>query len=216
MMQTVKHVWGGEEFLLHPSKALYWPRHAMLVIADLHVGKVNHFRKAGMAAPEAVNQNNFQRLTALLEQFPARHILFLGDLTHSNWNKGWDEFAALLNTWPHYNFSLVAGNHDILPSSTYSTANLTVYRDEMIVPPFRLAHYPPDQNDTEYFTISGHRHPGIVMRGKGRQRLRLPCFYFQEETAVLPAFGSFTGLSIIKPHQQEQVFPVVDDKVLTV
>lgn len=215
-MQTIKHTWQGEEFVLHPSRALFWPRQSMLLIADLHIGKVNHFRKAGVAVPETVNQNNMQRLTDLLELFSARHIVFLGDLSHSNTNKGWEEFTELLNNWPDCDFTLVSGNHDILPSSNYRAANLRLYHNDMIVPPFRFTHHPPTESDQDYGTISGHRHPGVVMRGKGRQHLRLPCFYFKEESVVLPAFGSFTGLSIVKPKQRESVFPVVDNKVVPV
>jgi metallophosphoesterase superfamily enzyme len=31
------------------------------------------------------------------------------------------------------------------------------------------------------------------LRGRGRQRLRLPCFSLDEGVCLLPAFGAFTG-----------------------
>lgn len=58
----------------------------------------------------------------------------------------------------------------------------------------------------EPYTLSGHLHPGITLSGKGRQRLRLPCFWFGAQTGILPAFGAFTGLADIQPRQGDQIF----------
>ena len=48
--------------------------------------------------------------------------------------------------------------------------------------------------ETDGYTLAGHVHPGIVLAGPGLQRERLPCFWLGRERPCFPAFGSFTGL----------------------
>ena len=53
-------------------------------------------------------------------------------------------------------------------------------------------------------------------RVPGRQRERLPCFWFGREIAVLPAFGEFTGLADIEVTPGDQVWVVADGEVIAV
>lgn len=64
--------------------------------------------------------------------------------------------------------------------------------------------------------ISGHLHPGVVVRGVGKQAMQLPCFCFSENFLLLPAYSKFTGLFTIKPSKQDAVFLIVGDKVVRV
>jgi metallophosphoesterase superfamily enzyme len=59
-------------------------------------------------------------------------------------------------------------------------------------------------------------HPGILIRGLGKQSLRFPCFYFGEQYAILPAFGNFTGFSLIEPSSRENVFAIVENKIIQI
>jgi len=59
------------------------------------------------------------------------------------------------------------------------------------------------------YYFSGHLHPGIRIRGGGRQVLQFPCFYFGAEYAVLPAFGRFTGTVSIDPLPESNVFAIL-------
>jgi uncharacterized protein len=64
------------------------------------------------------------------------------------------------------------------------------------------------------FVISGHIHPCVKVAGRGRQREKLACFFFSDEVAVLPAFGSFTGCARIIPEETDRVFAIVEDEVI--
>jgi hypothetical protein len=44
----------------------------------------------------------------------------------------------------------------------------------------------------------------------------LPCFYFRNNQAILPAFGSFTGMAKINPQKGESVFAITKDNVIDV
>ncbi|HEU4497559.1 MAG TPA: metallophosphoesterase, partial [Flavobacterium sp.] len=57
----------SQDFVLHPSGALFWEEKKALLIADVHLGKVSHFRKHGVAVPKSAVSKNFQRLTRAVE-----------------------------------------------------------------------------------------------------------------------------------------------------
>src|SRR3569623_749217 len=40
-----------ELFELLPQRAIFWKKEKMLLLADMHLGKVNHFRRSGIPAP---------------------------------------------------------------------------------------------------------------------------------------------------------------------
>jgi metallophosphoesterase superfamily enzyme len=63
--------------------------------------------------------------------------------------------------------------------------------------------------DKAPYYFSGHLHPGIRIRGMGKQSLQFPCFYFGTEYAVLPAFGKFTGTVSIDPLPESNVFAIL-------
>jgi uncharacterized protein len=203
----------GERLLLHPHRALYWPRMRWLVVSDLHLGKAAHFRKAGTALPEGHDDATLERLAGLIEHFTPERLLILGDLFHSSHNNSWDRFTdwSTQRTIPMH---LVPGNHDILADRRYAEAGLHVCADTLEEGPFVFGHEPQDRPGV--YSIGGHIHPGVVLSGLGRQRLRMPCFWFGERTAILPAFGMSTGLHVIRPVRTDRVYACTERAVLDV
>ncbi|HXH01105.1 MAG TPA: hypothetical protein VNI56_02790, partial [Xanthomonadaceae bacterium] len=55
----------GERFELLGERALHWPRRQRLLIADLHLGKADLFRRAGIGLPRGGTSRDLQRLSAL-------------------------------------------------------------------------------------------------------------------------------------------------------
>lgn len=206
----------GEELVLHPFKAVFWPKESILLIADLHLGKATHFRKEGIAVPAAVSDTNWDRLTALLLEFKPKRVLILGDLFHSHYNSEWEDFGQLLAQFNQISFELVSGNHDILPAIDYDRINLTVYPESLFITPFWFTHHPIEEHITEGYNLSGHIHPGVRMKGNGRQYLRLPCFLFGPSQGILPAFGAFTGMATVRPTKRDQVFVIGGDEIIQV
>ncbi|HYW51445.1 MAG TPA: hypothetical protein VE861_12615, partial [Gemmatimonadaceae bacterium] len=64
------------------------------------------------------------------------------------------------------------------------------------------------------YVLAGHVHPVVQLRGRGRQKLTLPCFAFGGDGALLPAFGEFTGGGVIDPRDWSDIFVIADDTVL--
>ena len=76
----------GHEFHLLPQKAIFWKNKNTLLISDLHLGKITHFRKAGIAIPTEALLRNFNILEFLIREYKPQRIILLGDLFHSAFN----------------------------------------------------------------------------------------------------------------------------------
>lgn len=205
-----------QTFLLHPYKGIYWKEEDALLLADLHLGKASHFRKAGIPVPQDVQQSNFDKFMALLLDLSPKKVFILGDLFHSDHNNSWDDFIYLTNQFKHVTFDLIIGNHDILDLKKYNEAKLNLYAEGRIVGPFILTHHPLEEVPNGLFNLCGHIHPSVRLSGKGRQSLRLPCFYFGEDQGILPAFGEFTGTFTIKTKAMDNVFVIAEEQVIEV
>ncbi len=202
----------SQNFFLHPSGAIFWKERKMLLIADVHLGKVTHFRKHGSPVPVNAAFKNLEELTEISNYFEPKIICFLGDLFHSKINEEWVDFEK----WVEYTKAeilLVSGNHDIIPQYLYEDLGVKVY-DELLMDGFLLTHHPTERVDV--FNFSGHVHPGVRLRGVGRQYLRLACFYKTINSLILPAFGNFTGKHILKPSKTDEIFAIVDGEVISV
>lgn len=213
---VVRATVAGEALLLHPFRAAYWEAQETLLLADLHLGKAEHFRREGLPVPSDVSLSNWDRLASLLFDFRPRRVLLLGDLFHSDYNRAWEAFCQLTAQFSTVRFELISGNHDILPQSRYREAGLEVHEAELALPPFIFTHYPRDEETAAFYNLAGHVHPCVYLRGNGRQRARLACFHFGGAQGVLPAFGAFTGMSSVSPRAGDQVFVIAGDEVLAV
>src|SRR5207253_10548069 len=78
---------------LLPEKAIFWQEEKLLFMADVHLGKVNHFRKSGIAVPTKLVHDEIDRLSRLIDSYEPDSLCVLGDLFHSHRNKEWEIFA---------------------------------------------------------------------------------------------------------------------------
>ncbi len=199
----------GQSLELLPEKVVFWREKQILLIADTHFGKVTHFRKSGISIPDGAALQNLNDLDVLIQKTRPKRVIFLGDLFHSEMNSEWLLFKKLLQKHSEVEFTLVQGNHDIFHEFTYSKSQFELVNEVLEIGPFVLSHEPLEE-DHALYNLCGHLHPGVRLQGEARQALRLPCFYFGEKQGILPAFGEFTGLYIIKPKRKDPVFVVAD------
>jgi len=202
----------NETFILHPSGAVFWESKKIIIISDVHLGKVTHFRKHGIAIPQSAVSENFRKITDVLEYFEPEKIIFLGDLFHSAKNSEWDLFEEWISNHNQETY-LVAGNHDIIDQKHYYEIGILVV-DFLEIDGFFFTHHPTEQED--FFNFAGHIHPGITLRGLGMQSLRLRCFFQKANQMILPAFGEFTGKFILTPEIGNHVFAIAGDEVILI
>lgn len=184
----------GHTLLLLADNALYWPQRKLLLIADPHFGKAAAYRALGQPVPHGTTATNLSRLDALLARYPTTHLIFLGDFLHAPKSHAPATLAAL-HEWRQRHArlacTLIRGNHDRRAGDPPSTLGIEIVNEPLVLDPFALRHTPAAQ--AGHHVIAGHLHPVFQLHGKGRQSLRLPCFWCSDEMTVLPSFGDFTG-----------------------
>ena len=207
----------NETVILHPEKALYWPREATLFIADIHVGKVAAFRAAGLPLPPGSTTAALKRLSRVIADTNAKRIVFLGDFLHSRAARADQTFAKFLQwreSQQQLNITLVRGNHDKHAGDPPADWRIDCIEEGETLGSFCLAHHPVPSD--KGYVLAGHIHPAIRLNGAGNDTLRLACFWVGEQVMVLPAFGEFTGTYVVKPKTGDRVFVVADGEVVEV
>lgn len=203
-------------FTLLPQKALFWQNKKTIILADLHLGKASHFRKQGLAIPQASSQKDYEVLNSLIAQYQPVTILILGDLFHSDYNAEWDIFGEFIKKNTPIRFELVMGNHDILPIEKYKEIGLEIVGEIVENGNLIFSHHPLKIINAEKLNFSGHIHPGIRLEGIGRQAITMPCFYRKKTNFILPAFGSLTGLKILKKEQNTSIYGISGSKIFPI
>ncbi|MEM7484239.1 MAG: ligase-associated DNA damage response endonuclease PdeM [Bacteroidota bacterium] len=210
MTQSIQII--NQEFVLHPLGGIFWVEKSMLLISDVHLGKVAHFRKFGAAVPQKAIHKNFMLLDEIASEFQPFQICFLGDLFHSSLNKEWQLFENWVEKTPS-EIILVAGNHDIIAPEKFETLGISIFK-ELELDGFLLTHHPEEKKG--FFNFCGHIHPAIRLKGFGRQRLKLSCFFKKQQQLILPAFGEFTGTFVLEPTKEDEVYAIVEDEIIKV
>lgn len=179
----------GEAMHLLAARALYWPRMRRLFLSDLHLGKADVFRRAGIGLPRGGTHGDLQRLADAVALSGATSVWILGDVVHgavndSAWRRDWAEWR---DAHPHVDVAALSGNHD----RALAGAGLEVelLGEAFDVGPFALRHEPCVVDGLH--ALSGHLHPCVGVPGLGPRRW--PVFWLQPRTTVLPAFSEFTG-----------------------
>jgi DNA ligase-associated metallophosphoesterase len=182
-------LWRGHRLQLLPERAVWDPQQGLLLVADLHLGKAESFQSQGIPLPSDGDGATLNTLLALAHGHRPREVVVLGDLIHSRLGLT-PELRQKLAALPALlgcPLRLIGGNHERgcwiegLKQEPATAAG-----------PLWLSHAPEPR--AGLLNVCGHRHP-VALVGGGADRLRLPCFAYDEavDQLVLPAFGLLTG-----------------------
>ena len=206
----------GERMLLLPEKAVYWPAHKMLIIADIHFGKAASFRAQGIPVPRGTTTENLVKLDALIDAHGAEHVVFLGDFLHARAAHASSTQQAML-AWRErrreLRLTLVRGNHDKHAGDPATALGIELVDEPHAVGPFAFCHHP--DIDTGGYALAGHVHPAWVLATRF-DSLRLPCFVVGKERMILPSFGSFTGGHVVTREPGDAIFVTSGEAVHSV
>ncbi len=207
----------GEQLTLLPEKAAYWGARRTLLIADPHFGKAAAFRLSGLFVPRGTTGGALQRIDTVLQRTGARRLVFLGDFLHARRGRS-EQVLRELADWrvrhSAVEMLLVRGNHDRRAGDPPANLGIGCLDGPLHEGPFALTHHPVAAPGA--YVLAGHLHPCVSLRGAGRQREQLPCFWFGPEVGVLPAFGEFTGCARIQRREGDGVFVIGDGEVIGV
>lgn len=202
----------NNHFYLHKTGAVFWKEKNTLLLADIHLGKVGHFRKSGIPVPRKAEGVFYEKISILKDSLNFSRVIFLGDLFHNSFNNEW----FLFDNWVKNSglkIILIKGNHDIIPILKFKQIGIKTY-DDLRIEKFFFTHHPVKINDC--FVFSGHIHPGVRLIGKGKQIMKLPCFIYNKDQIILPSFGGFTGMHLPKLKNDEQVFVITNNEIIEV
>jgi DNA ligase-associated metallophosphoesterase len=212
--------WAGETLALLPQRALHWPAASTLFITDPHFGKAATLRSAGIPIPQGSTRHDLDHLDALLAATDARRLVILGDFFHARAGRA-EPVLAALGAWrarrPDLSITLVRGNHDRHAGDPPDAWNVQTVTEPFPLPPFICYHQPLEPAalaDVHGHVLAGHLHPQVSLRAADGSQLRIPCFWFGKEQAVLPAFGSFTGGYTVRPRPRDRLFVVGPRRVV--
>ncbi|MEO6152503.1 MAG: ligase-associated DNA damage response endonuclease PdeM [Croceibacterium sp.] len=186
---------GGDEFVLTPGRALYWPREQALLVADLHLEKASFFAQHGQLLPPYDSRETLERVALAIRETGARRVYTLGDNFHDSAGPARLEphaagmLAALTRA---VEWVWITGNHD---AAMEATAGGTL-AEELAIAGMILRHRAqPGETRPE---LSGHYHPRLHVTVHYR-RIRRPCAVVSKPVGndggrmILPAFGALTG-----------------------
>jgi DNA ligase-associated metallophosphoesterase len=191
---------GAERVELLAARALHWPRERTVFVADVHLGKAAAFRAGGVPLPRGSTAADLARLAAVVQQTNAQRLVVLGDFLHAAAGR----VSALDNAYREWRARhsalavvLVRGNHDDRAGDPPADWGVTVVAEPHPMAPFIACHVPVAPRSG--YALCGHVHPGVTVHGPADQAERLPCFVLGRRRAILPAFGTFTGLARATP-----------------
>lgn len=185
MPTSVTFSFNDHQFVALAERALHWPAQNALIISDLHLGKGDIFRAAGIAVPTGGTLNDLERLTRLIETHDIKQLIIVGDIIHASrikpkWLPTWLAFRAQHNDVAMH---VILGNHDqhldrdslkIEAHNTMTIDGITFNHEVRGTAP----------------QINGHIHPVAKVVGING---RWPVFWKDKNTITLPAFSLFTG-----------------------
>lgn len=200
---------GGVDLQLLPDHAVWCPALATVWVADLHLGKEQTFRRAGIPIPDLLAED-LSRLTHLLRVTAPRRLYLLGDLMHARAGRSARLDEAFTNWRQEHRsvaMTLVRGNHDQQAGDPPANWELGCVDEPVESSPFTLTHHPLFDGHT--FNLAGHLHPKWRARSRA-DVLQLPCFLLRQRSLVLPAFGRFIDHGVIAPQAADQIVVVAD------
>ena len=203
-----------------PERCVYWPTRRTLFVADLHLGKPETFRAAGIPVPNGVHDEQLARLSLAIARTRCERVLILGDLLHASTGitPGLIERVARWRREHPCAFALVQGNHDKSAASVSRAWELDVLTPTVVEPPFAFTHKPPVAEAGAHeglFIWCGHLHPAVRLASSA-DAVKLPCFLVRGRLGVLPAFGRFAAGASIAREQGDRVYAIAEGQIVVV
>ena len=193
----------GERLMLDPMGALFWPDQRLLAVSDLHLEKGSSFARRGMLLPPWDTHATIDRLTLLLRRWSPATVVALGDSFHDAGGSRRlppTEQKRLVAMTQAHRFIWVQGNHDPTPPSGLGGEWVAAHASGAMM--FRhqaIAAADPGE-------IVGQHHPKATIEARTGTVSR-PCFVFDGQRLMMPAFGAYTGGLDVRDPAINRLFP---------
>lgn len=207
----------GEQLVLLPERAIYWPRKQTLLVADTHWGKAATLRAAAIPIPGGTTSADMERLSGLVQSMGAKRMVLLGDAIHAREGRAPRTLRAV-GEWREahraLDILLIRGNHDRRSGDPPASLGIECANAPVAEPPFVFQHFPGKAEGG--YALAGHMHPAIRLTGRGKEKKTLVCYWFTDCCGVLPAFGALTGVALVTREPGDRVYVVAGEEVIAV
>ncbi|MEM9170322.1 MAG: ligase-associated DNA damage response endonuclease PdeM [Pseudomonadota bacterium] len=179
----------GERLVLLPAGALYWPKRAALIVADMHFEKGSSYARKGVFLPPYDTRTTIGRLRTLCRRLAPRLVISLGDAFHDREafaRLDPEDAAALKDVVAEQRFVWICGNHDPDPPRGLGGEAAP----SLALGGLTFVHEPGASGVVG--EVAGHLHPAARVRSGGATTRRR-CFAVDAARLVLPAFGAYAG-----------------------
>jgi DNA ligase-associated metallophosphoesterase len=206
----------GIEMDLMPERALFLRAAKALVVADLHVGKSESYRRFGVPSADGIDEELLVRLSRAAMRAGAKVIVVVGDLTHSADGIGEAEMQRFAEFRERCSLPirLVEGNHDRGVGTLPPEWMVDRVRGDFALGGVRFEHEPPAAAAAAW-TVSGHLHPMLSV-ARGTRSVEAPAFVVDRarRTIVLPAFSKFTRGVRYEPRAGVELDAIAESEVV--
>tara|TARA_R110002051_G_scaffold70726_4_gene127245 strand:+ start:14490 stop:15179 length:690 start_codon:yes stop_codon:yes gene_type:complete len=197
----------GTKAIATAGRALWLPDMHVLCVSDLHLGRSGRIaRRAGTMLPPFETDDTLTRLGDEIARWNPQTVICLGD-SFDDLDAAQDISTQASATIAHLQagrrWIWVEGNHDPGPIALGGS-----HHNNIALGGLRFCHIASDQRAE----ISGHYHPKHGLRGTGPAR---PCFLYDAERLIMPAFGTYTGGLLSHAAPLLQVFPTGAIAIMT-
>ena len=97
-MKSIDKIIHNQTLTFDFRKVVFWKETSSLILSDVHVGKITHFRKNGISIPSFPYSKNLNILKSAIKDYNPKQVVFLGDLFHSDYNLEWEEWLTFFRT----------------------------------------------------------------------------------------------------------------------
>jgi DNA ligase-associated metallophosphoesterase len=212
---SLKILFAGQAMWLLPSRAIYWPASASIVIADLHLGKAASFRMHGIPVPAGSTTRDLSRISAILQETGARRLVILGDFLHARAGRQ-PEVLEEMSRWrakhEKLDILLIPGNHDRSAGHVLDDWRMQEVEEPYLDHGLALMHDPATVTSAP--SLAGHIHPVTSLRDFDGSSVNIPSFIQDGSQLVLPAFGTFTGGYKVAHAEGRRAFLVMSGRVI--
>lgn len=206
----------GIEAELLPERALFLKRARALVVADLHIGKSESYRRFGVPSADGIDEETLERLGRAAMRAGAKVIVVVGDLTHHADGIGEAEMERFERFRERIMLPirLVEGNHDRGARTLPAEWMVDRVGARFALDGVRFEHEPPEAAGASW-TISGHLHPMLSV-ARGARSVEAPAFVVDRErkSVVLPAFSKFTRGVRFEPRAKSELYAIAEGAVV--
>ncbi|MFB6352098.1 MAG: ligase-associated DNA damage response endonuclease PdeM [Bradymonadaceae bacterium] len=202
----------GEQLVVCGERGIWWPAASVLLVADVHVGRIAAGRARGAAVPGDSLGATLEQLGRLIDRTDPDRVVVLGDFVQDRAGlnpRVVERVGAAISTWSAP-LELVPGNHDRRVGPLPEEWPVTILEPVTRLGPFVLRHE-PEPTDGGY-VLAGHYHPTVRLEA-GRDQLRLPCFAFGDRVGISPAFHAVTN-GVEMAIDEYRLVAVADGKVV--